>query len=470
MKVLLASTNRVRSPQTLVPLGVCYVASAAESAGHDVHLLDLCFSRQPVTDVEAEVRRIQPDIIGLSVRNLDNCDSLRPNSYLPEARQIVDACRRNSGAEIVLGGPAVSESPREVARHLGCKFAVMGEGEIAFPRLLQAIEHGEDLNSVPGIIVADETGDIAHPNSPVDLMTLSDPRPDRWLDLQTYAASDASLPVQTKRGCPFSCNYCSCPLLEGATFRLREPEWVVEQAAAAKTAGMRGVEFVDSVFGFPQEHSIACVEAIGHAGLGIPMSTLELNPLACTGELADAMDAVEFSVVGITAESASDAVLDRLNKGFMSDDLRRAERNLRRLRARKLWIFMFGGPGETEKTVRETAGFIESLPHTDLVLITHGIRVLPMTALRDELVDEGLIGQDDKLLEPRFYYSPHVTPRRANEILAESSFPRNNMVTLTDCAHPLAPVLQRLAAMLGMRPPYWRGLPVINRARRLLRI
>jgi len=89
------------------------------------------------------------------------------------------------------------------------------------------------------------------------------------------------------------------------------------------------------------------------------------------------MNAAGFTAVGITVESGSDTMLDSLNKGFMTEDIWRARGNLSRLNARKMWIFMLGGPGETEKTVRETAAFIESLPHSDLVMVTHGIRVLP---------------------------------------------------------------------------------------------
>lgn len=472
MKVLLIATNRERSPQTLIPLGVCCIASAAEAEGYDVSLLDLCFSRQPVADVEREISRIQPDTIGLSVRNLDTCDSLSPRSYLPEIKQIVDACRRRSEAEIILGGSAISQSPKEVARYLGCKISVMGEGEISFIELLRAIERGDDPTLVQGVITTMASGSVVS-NAPKHAAPGAhpDPNPAKWLDLRRYAASDAAMPIQTKRGCEFHCSYCTYPLLEGHSFRLYEPEEVSRQVVAAGIAGMRGIEFVDSVFGFPQAHSIACCESIAQVlPRGMTITSLELNPCACTPELIDAMNSAGFTTVGVTAESGSNAVLKSMNKNFTSDDLQVAEQNLRRLHARKMWIFMFGAPGETEQTVRETVNFMENLPHTDLVMITHGIRVYPRTALRQRLVNDGLIDPHDDLVEPRFYYSHCVTPEQVNRILAESSFPANNIVTLTDCGHHLAPMLQWLASITGMKPPYWRGLPTINRARRLLRL
>src|SRR6266446_911029 len=93
MRVLLISANQEQSPDPVAPLGVCYVATAAAAAGHDVEVLDLCF----VSDVEHAVReavgRVRPDAIGLSLRNVDNCAYPDTVSYLPHYRRIVDVCR-----------------------------------------------------------------------------------------------------------------------------------------------------------------------------------------------------------------------------------------------------------------------------------------------------------------------------------------------------------------------------------------
>lgn len=471
MKILIVNTNREKSPHTLIPIGACCIASAAEAAGHDVQFLDLCFSRHPAAEIGELVSRTQPDVVGFSIRNLDNCDYVSPHSYLPEIREIITACKRACDAKIVIGGPAVSQSPAAVARYMGCEMVVSGEGEKAFPALLKAIVNKDDPADVSGVVVV--TGDEVRAHQPVpitDMNELPDPQLSRWLNLRHYAAYEAAFPIQTKRGCMFKCSYCCYPLLEGSAWRLKDPEWVADQAALACASGLRMIDFVDSVFGLPEEHAVACCEAIARKSVNIPLSTLDLNPLACSPDIITAMNAAGFSAVGITAESGSDTMLSSLNKGFDSYYLRHAASNLRKLNARKLWMFMIGGPGETEATVKETVKFIEELPESDLVLVTHGIRVLPGTALRDRLVNEEIIQSDDDLVEPAFYYSPHITPQRAAEIFAASSFPSENIVTLTDCSHHLAPIVQKIAAMLGAHPPYWRNLPFINRTRRVLHV
>ena len=449
MRVLVVNTNRLKSPQTIIPFGACLVASSAESAGHDVRFLDLCFDRHPANVIQRAAREFAPEVVGLSIRNLDSCDYLNPRSYLPEIRQIVAACRRTCDAAIVLGGPAVSQAPEALVRYLGADHAIAGEGEQAFPALLGNVQRS--------------TLNVQHSK----LSGVPDPQLSKWLDLRRYAAYQATMPIQTKRGCAFKCSYCVYPLLEGSEWRLFEPERVADQVAGAKDSGLRMVEFVDSVFGMPATHSLECCRAIEKLGNHLPLSALELNPSACSTDLMDAMNAAGFTAVGITAESGSDAMLDRLNKGFTSDHLRQALKNLRQINAQRLWIFLIGAPGETEATVRETVRFIEELPHSDLVFITHGVRILPRTALRESLVAQGIISADDELIQPTFYYSPDVTPQRVNKLLAESSFPIRNVTTINDGGHPLIPLVQRIASTLSLEPPYWRYLPKINLIRRV---
>ena len=93
MRVLLVSANQERSPDPVAPLGLCYVATATERAGHDVRVLDLCFSVDVDADVAAAVAEHRPEVIGLSLRNVDNCAYPDTVSYLPHYRRVVRATR-----------------------------------------------------------------------------------------------------------------------------------------------------------------------------------------------------------------------------------------------------------------------------------------------------------------------------------------------------------------------------------------
>ena len=100
-RVLLVSTNRERQPYPVVPNGLACVASALDDAGHDVRFLDLCFASGPGRDrARRAAIEFRPDMIGVSVRNIDNSDAIALRHYTPEAREVLHALRRGrAGSE-----------------------------------------------------------------------------------------------------------------------------------------------------------------------------------------------------------------------------------------------------------------------------------------------------------------------------------------------------------------------------------
>jgi hypothetical protein len=127
MRVLVVSANQERSPDPVAPLGACYVATAAAEAGHDVRLVDLCFSTDVERDVTAAVGEHRPEVIGVSLRNVDNCAWPDTVSYLPHYQRVVAACRAASEAPVVLGGSAFTTMPAFYLPALGAPYGVVGE-------------------------------------------------------------------------------------------------------------------------------------------------------------------------------------------------------------------------------------------------------------------------------------------------------------------------------------------------------
>ena len=103
MRVLLINSNLKDDILAAPPIGLCYVASAAEVAGHEVRVLDLCFKRHIEPELEKAIIGFSPQVIGVSLRNLDNANMLRPISYLPSALQIVRQIRALTAAALGAG-------------------------------------------------------------------------------------------------------------------------------------------------------------------------------------------------------------------------------------------------------------------------------------------------------------------------------------------------------------------------------
>src|SRR5215210_5980089 len=210
-RVLLVSTNRERQPYPVVPNGLACVASALDAAGHQVGFLDLCFVRDPIASARDAALDFRPDIIGVSVRNIDNSDAIALRHYTPEARGVLRALRSAApGARVIAGGAAFGVAPEALFRDLGVDYAVAGDGERASVALINALTSGERIGALPGL-VRDRTGTVVFtpPGEDADPDSLPPPALHRWIDLARYQRHGATIPIQTKRGCVYKCVYCT---------------------------------------------------------------------------------------------------------------------------------------------------------------------------------------------------------------------------------------------------------------------
>jgi radical SAM superfamily enzyme YgiQ (UPF0313 family) len=470
MNALIVSTNRYFNPAPVMPLGACMVAEASERAGHCVSMLDLMFECDPLRSLRYKLDECHPDIVGLSVRNIDNTDMEAPQGFHADLLNIVKCIRSRTQVPIVIGGPAVGIMPEILLRLTGASWAVIGDGDAAFPQLLTLLEGDKPPHEIAGLAWMDNGVFIKRPRQagPTNY-ECSVPDFSRWVNVRKYTSHLSTAPVQTKRGCRFDCVYCTCHGLEGHAYRLCSPQSVVDSVCRLASMGLRDVEFVDNVFNSPYDHALAICEGIANARPRVRLQTLELHPLFTDDALLSAMESACFSGIGVTVESASDSVLERLRKGFAMEDVRKAAGAVRRHKLPCAWIFMFGCPGETRSTVMETLEFIHGvLRPCDIAFFTAGVRIYPGTELELQARAEGLLpGSPDDLLEPVFYLSPELDGKWLTESLGNFTASHLNCLSSNSVALPLLPQLHRLAHKLGIGPPLWK---YTRHIRRLLKV
>jgi len=467
--VLLVSTNRERQPYPVVPNGVGCVASALSAAGHTVSVADLCFERNPLEAARHAVRAARPDIIGVSIRNIDNSDAIALQHYTPEAAAILRTLRSAAPrATVLAGGAAFGVAPQALFSELEVDYAVAGDGERASVALIEAIGAGT-ASTLPGT-VRKVNGSVVFtpPSEEADLDSLPEPSLASWFDLPRYQRHGATVPVQTKRGCVFRCVYCTYRNVEGFGYRTRDPERVAgEIAQLHRDAGVRHVDFVDSTFNSPPGHALAVCEALARRRAGVKLETTNFTPACAPKDLLRAMHAAGFRAIGITAESASDAVLDKLEKGFTATRARETAERVERAGLKALWIFLIGGPGESIQTIEETLAFAHwRLLRGDAVYVTVGLRIYPGTTLHRIAREEGVVPADDPLLAPRFYFSEGIdftaTVRRLKSFAA--AHPR--FMFSADSRSPVLPYLTRAASLLHLPRPHWRYMGAFQRIAR----
>jgi radical SAM superfamily enzyme YgiQ (UPF0313 family) len=470
MNILLISTNRNTLPMPVMPIGACMVAEACERAGYRVTLLDLMFERDPLAAVRDTVRTSLPDVVGISVRNIDNNDMRETAFFLDDLRGIVHAVREHTGAPVVLGGAALAVMPEAILRFSEVSCAVLGDGEKVFPLLLERISEGEPFGDVPGIAYVDHEGFTSTPCSGGDGSTeCGAPDYGRWVNVAAYRSQLATAPLQTKLGCAFQCVYCTYRRIEGNGHRLAEPATVAEAVRRLAASGLRDIEFVDSVFNVPYDHARAVCEALSRVRHGARLQSLELNPRAFDDGLVEAMERAGFVGMGLTVESASDAVLAGLRKGFTASEVHRAADVVQRHKLPCAWIFLLGGPGETRETVRETLRFAESRArHKDVVFFNIGIRIYPGTELESISRRQGILNvPPEAMLTPVFYVSPDVDAGWMMNEVRRSMGSHMNFINTDSIGLSILPTVHRIGYRLGVRPPLWRHTRFIRRALRL---
>jgi radical SAM superfamily enzyme YgiQ (UPF0313 family) len=466
MNILIVSTNRHFLPVPVMPAGACIVARAAEQAGHRVMVLDLMFRKDPFAAVSWAIDTVRPDVIGLSIRNIDNNDIQNPRFFVRDIFPLVDLIREKTDAVMVLGGSAVSVMPEEILRQTGTSWAVTGDGEVVFPELLEALAAGRSPNKVPGV-AWNENGVCGCNPASTWTGTNGSTWPDfgRWIDTREYVTRLSTVPVQTKLGCHFKCTYCTYRKIEGSDYRFFDRQGVIETVMRYARSGLRDVEFVDNVFNSPYEHAMELCRGLARSQHGARLQSLELNPLFVDDALISLMERAGFRGIGITVESASDKVLEGLGKGYTVRVVRRAADVIRRHSLPCLWIFLLGGPGETEESVTETIRFAKKyVRRMDAAFFNVGIRIYPGTQLEAVARKEGVLSLSlEEMLSPVFYLSPEIDFLWLMKRIRESMAANLNFINSDAIGLSYLPLIHRIGYKLGVRSPLWRFTRTIRR-------
>jgi radical SAM superfamily enzyme YgiQ (UPF0313 family) len=408
MRVLVVSANLEVTPDPVYPIGAAYVAAAVRDAGHAVDLLDVLFFDDVAAAVGERIASFRPDVVGISFRNIDNVAYPLSLSYMDDNARVVGAIRAAFSGPVILGGSAFTMMPGHMLSALGETMGIVGEGEEAFVDLLNALSGGRPLSDVPGLIVKDSRKVTVNnpPRLIGDLNRLPRPAAD-LCENAAYLKWGGMGSIQTKRGCPLGCIYCVYPVVEGTAVRVREPDAVVDEIERAVGEwGMDTFFIVDSVFNNPPEHARRIAREIVRRRLSVRLSAYMSPAFITEALLADLLRA-GLTGLDLGADSLADPVLRLLGKNFTADDVVGAVRAAQSVGMMTCLNIIFGAPGETPHTMRETADLIDELaPTANHAMV--GIRIFPGTGLQRLAVAEGRQEARDIGLDPVFYISRGV--------------------------------------------------------------
>ncbi|HEX2695738.1 MAG TPA: lipid biosynthesis B12-binding/radical SAM protein [Acidobacteriota bacterium] len=406
-KAVLVSANPTRFPFPIYPIGLGYIARACADAGHDATQLDIQLGGPE--GLREWIAAARPDAVGLSIRNTDNCDSSDYASNVDYYAGLVQTIREVTDAPIVLGGSGFSLYPEALMLRTGADYGIRGEGEAAFVDLLSDLDAGR-------IPPRGRLYQSRRPNSPADFGAPL--RPAQFV--AHYLQFGGLMGVQSKRGCPFDCAYCSYPLLEGTLFRFREADDVVEEfleLIARDKASF--IYFTDSVFNDPEDRFLKIAEGLARSGwegkwTGFfrPRRGWRRDDIALLKR--SGLECVEWGT-----DAGTDATLAGLKKGFDWEDVLESNNMFADQDIANGHFVIFGGPGETEASVAEGLSNLDGLRHS-VVFAFLGIRIIPGTEVWRIAREEGLIADDWDSLRETFYFSPGLRREDVDAMIRRS--------------------------------------------------
>lgn len=385
-----------RKEPLIYPLGIATLAAYLQ--GHELHLLDP--NQMEREDMESTLRRINPDIIGISIRNIDSQMRRDLFYYFLYLKQFVREVRALCPeSRIILGGSGFSLFPAAVMQKIPeAELGVYLEADESLPALIDSIDRPE---SVPGVYYRNG-GELHFTGAPrlPDIEHLPLPRYD-LLDPRPYARH-GGVGIQTKRGCPLGCIYCTYPQLNGSCLRLRPIDAVIDEIRALQGYGVNEITFVDGVFNLPKDRAVAIVTRMHEERLAVRWHGWFTERGMDRDFMALCRDTGcrEFS---FSPDAYDDRLLERLGKSIRTSDIDAVVEHAMALDDVSVaFNFFWNPPGQT---VRSFLKMIRFAIRTKLKLkskaggiIFGDARIEPHTPLWTIAVQEGVIDPQWDLL------------------------------------------------------------------------
>lgn len=319
------------------PLATIQVASLLRDAGHDVSVFDAMLA-EGVDDYAPTLRKAAPDVVVIYEDNFNYLTKMCLSRMRDAAcRMIADACA--NGARVIVAGSDASDQP-EAFLAAGAHAVLIGEGIAALMALLDRFDRDRTVDV--DAWTAGLTGVAAHVDGQTRLTRIGaqppDPRVvgrpawdlldiaryrDFWRDRHGYF----SLNMAASRGCPFRCHWCAKPIWGNHYKQRPAREFAEEMAYLKHTFAPDHLWMADDIFGFHVDWVVELAGQLAKLDGSIPF-TIQTRADLCSERMTAALASAGCREAWLGAESGSQRVLDRMNKGTTVAELIEARRRL----------------------------------------------------------------------------------------------------------------------------------------------
>ena len=363
----------------LPPLGLAYIASALEEAGHEVDLIDaiaLCLSRE---EVSKRIEQFDPELVGIT-------------AMTPTFHGALEAARiaKTHNRKTLIGGVHMSIYAEETLSYQEVDFGIVGEGEETIVELCSALNEGQDYSSIEGLCYKrdDDSIKVGRARIVQDITKL--PMPSyHLLPMEKYSSIIGMKPVSTmmgSRGCPYKCGFCfKTP--SDKKYRTRSAENIADEIEyLIKNYKVREVMFYDDIM--PKAYARGLSNEIIKRNIKINWQTPQrvnlVNP-----ELLKLMAKAGCHILRFGVEQGDPDMMRLVEKKTTIDQVRLSFQAANDAGIKTFAYFIIGYTGETERTMQATIDLAKDLNPT-YVMFTKAVP-LPQTPLMIQSVSKGLV-------------------------------------------------------------------------------
>jgi anaerobic magnesium-protoporphyrin IX monomethyl ester cyclase len=347
------------------PLGTLYAASLLRDNSYSVDLFDVNLLENPLS-IQPVLEEKKPKYLVIYDDGFNYLTKMCLTKMREACFEMIAFGKKQNCTVIVCSSDATDHYKKYLEK--GADFIIQGEGELTLLELINAIEKETEIKTINGIVFQKKGIVTLNPKRAV-LENLDELPLPAWdlVDIDAYkkvwAKSNQpfSLNLATTRGCPFKCNWCAKPIY-GNRYNAHSPEYVVNEIAYLQEKfGVNRYWMCDDIFGLKPNWVQEFNAELQKQNLKISYYIQSRVDLLLKENTIDALAKSGCEEVWVGAESASQKILDAMDKGTKVEEIYEATRLLKAHNIRIAFFLQFGYLTEIKEDIRKTIAMVKEL-------------------------------------------------------------------------------------------------------------
>lgn len=406
----------IRPPESLLA-----VAAVPHSKGYSVKIIDQRLSNNFELELD---QAMGPETVIVGITAITG-------PQIRYALEVTRLVKKKYSVPVCWGGIHATLVPEQTAQHPLIDYIIVGDGDYVFCELFERLRDGKPLEDLRGIVYKEKSGNIhssagyveivpggmsqrgqtisfVRKNGQADVIRDLDalpPTPYELIDLSRYNVfvlenGRKSTTLNTSRGCPFRCKFCSDPVLNEGRWRGFSAERVLEKVDYLyHQQGVRAIYFQDDYFPGAKPRFIKILEGLRKYKRDLLWGTLGIRADTLTQLTDEEWDLLYESgcfSLDIGIESGNERVIRMVNKAETLQEMRLTNQKLAKYDIKVKYTLIVGFPGETWEEVTDTVRFACELQNTNPHCFTIIFNFLPIigTPFYEEAVKVGFQGPE----------------------------------------------------------------------------